>query len=569
MAVLIGIDEAGYGPVLGPLTVSSTAFMLPDEMLRKDLWEVLRRSVSKEKRSLKGRLLIADSKKAYNRKEGLGHLERTSLASLKSMDIVPAHLSGLINAVAPESLVRLGRYRWYKELEKISISPSCGDLGIASSAFKRDCLDNGISLTAIRSELYDVGYYNELISKVQNKASVLFTAVCKHIDWAFRHFGDQNLQIIVDRQGGRSHYLPVLCKMFPQAQGRIIREDDSDCSYELIDGNRKMRIHFVVKADDKSLPVSLASIVSKYLREVMMARVNAYFMELDPELAPTAGYWKDGNRFIDDLGKLEAAAIKTAQQTLEKGDAEVYSFGHIIHNTDVVQKLSEKGLNTVDSLDEVENGTILIRSHGATKKQIKEIRDRGLDIVDATCVLVKKVQNIASRLEREGYTVVVIGDSDHPEVRAITGSIENAIVIAGKEDLPHLEKCRKLGIVCQTTQSYSHFAETVSEIIKGGFTELKIINTLCREAIKRQDSAMELAKKVDIMFVLGGKHSANTKKLAELCKMFNINTFHLQNWKELDTAVLAGKKTAGVTAGASTPDWVIEEFVNKLRDIEN
>jgi (E)-4-hydroxy-3-methyl-but-2-enyl pyrophosphate reductase len=247
----------------------------------------------------------------------------------------------------------------------------------------------------------------------------------------------------------------------------------------------------------------------------------------------------------------------------------VYSFGHIIHNTDVVQKLSEKGLHTVDSLDKVSNGTILIRSHGATKRQIREIRDRNLDIVDATCVLVKKVQNIAVELEKEGYTVVVIGDSDHPEVMAITGSVENAIVVANKDDLSGLKKNTKLGIICQTTQSYSHFAETVSGIIKGGFTELKIINTLCREAIKRQDSAMDLAKKVDIMFVLGGKHSANTKKLAELCKMFNINTFHLQNWKELDKKVLEGKKTAGVTAGASTPDWVIEEFVNNLREVEN
>ena len=259
-------------------------------------------------------------------------------------------------------------------------------------------------------------------------------------------------------------------------------------------------------------------------------------------------------------------AIKTAEQTLESGDKNVYSFGHIIHNTDVVDKLSEKGLNTVDSIEEVSDGTILIRSHGATKKQIREIRNRNLNIVDATCVLVKKVQNIATELEASGYMVVVIGDADHPEVRAITGSVEKAIVVADKEDLERLDRYRKLGIICQTTQSYSHFAETVSEIIKRGFAELKVINTLCREAIKRQDSAMELAKKVDIMFVLGGKHSANTKKLAELCKMFNINTFHLQNWKELDTDVLKDKKTAGVTAGASTPDWVIEEFVNKLRE---
>jgi len=259
--------------------------------------------------------------------------------------------------------------------------------------------------------------------------------------------------------------------------------------------------------------------------------------------------------------------IKTAEKTLSERNGDVYSFGHIIHNTDVVEKLSKKGLNTVDSIEDVSKGTILIRSHGATKKQIAKIKERNLDIVDATCVLVKKVQNIAMELESQGYRVVVIGDSDHPEVRAITGSVEQAIVVADKKDLHRLKKGDKLGIVCQTTQSYSHFSETVAGIIKQGFTELKIINTLCREAIKRQDSAMELAKKVDIMFVLGGKHSANTKKLAELCKMFNINTFHLQNWGELDINLLEGKKTAGVTAGASTPDWVIEEFVNELEKV--
>lgn len=257
-------------------------------------------------------------------------------------------------------------------------------------------------------------------------------------------------------------------------------------------------------------------------------------------------------------------AIKTAEQTLEKGE-KVYSFGPIIHNTDVVDKLSSKGLKTVDHIEQVEGGTVLIRSHGATRRQIQDIKDKKLKIVDATCVLVKKVQNIAIELESQGYIVVVIGDIDHPEVRAITGSVEKAIVIAGKNDLDKLKGLRKLGVICQTTQSYSHFADTVSEIMLNGFVELKIINTLCQEAIKRQDSAMELAKKVDIMFVLGGKHSANTKKLAELCKMYNINTFHLQNWSELDKTLLSGKKTAGVTAGASTPDWVIEEFADKLK----
>ncbi|MFI4910629.1 MAG: hypothetical protein ACIAQZ_03055 [Sedimentisphaeraceae bacterium JB056] len=304
MAVLIGIDEAGYGPVLGPLTVSSTAFMVPEDKLRSDMWKVLSSSVSKQKRSLKGKILITDSKKAYNRKSGLGHLERTTLATLKSMGISAKNFKELVNVLAPEALARLNHYPWYQKLEDVEIDFENAEYSIAAGAFKTDREKNGISIVALRSEVLDVGYYNEMVDKVQNKASVLFTAVCRHIDWAFKHFGNDNLQIVVDRQGGRSHYLPVLAKMFPQSQGRIIREDETDCSYELIDGDRKMRIHFVVKADDKSLPVSLASIISKYIREMMMERLNSYFAGFDATIAPTAGYWTDGNRFIKDTDKI-------------------------------------------------------------------------------------------------------------------------------------------------------------------------------------------------------------------------------------------------------------------------
>lgn len=259
-------------------------------------------------------------------------------------------------------------------------------------------------------------------------------------------------------------------------------------------------------------------------------------------------------------------AIQLARETL-KENGKVFSLGPIIHNSDVVNELADAGLETVESIDDVGQGTILIRSHGATRKEINNIQNKGLKIADATCVLVKRVQKITQELNKEGYKVIVIGDKNHPEVRAIVGSSENVDVIGGIEDLDKLSGHSKLGVLCQTTQSPDFFGKMVHEIIKKGFSELKVINTLCREAIKRQKSAVDLCKKVDIMFVLGGLHSANTIKLAELCKKYNNQTFHLQNWQELDTNALYGKKIAGVTAGASTPDRVINEFAEKLRAI--
>jgi (E)-4-hydroxy-3-methyl-but-2-enyl pyrophosphate reductase len=262
-------------------------------------------------------------------------------------------------------------------------------------------------------------------------------------------------------------------------------------------------------------------------------------------------------------------AISVAEQTLthQKDGNPVYSLGQIIHNNDEVERLAEIGLKTVDDVEQVRSGTVLIRSHGAAPEQIEKLREKKLNIVDATCVLVKRVQRIAEELAGAEYEVVVIGDEDHPEVQAVMGCAKNVVVIADENDLHKLPNNARLGIVCQTTQNPEHFGRVLGAIGRTGFNELKVMNTLCKEAIKRQESAVQLCMKVDIMFVLGGLKSANTRQLAELCKKYNKQTFHLQNWKELDKKILFGKNIAGVTAGASTPDWIIAEFVKKLEDI--
>ena len=259
-------------------------------------------------------------------------------------------------------------------------------------------------------------------------------------------------------------------------------------------------------------------------------------------------------------------AISVAEKTLayEKGESPVYSLGPIIHNRDEVERLAKVGLKTVDGVQEIQSGTVLVRSHGAAPEQIARLEEKGLNIVDATCILVKRVQHIAKELANDGYEVVIIGDEDHPEVQAVMGCATDVVVIGDENDLHKLPQNARLGIVCQTTQSPEHFGRVLGAIGRYGFSELKVINTLCKEAIKRQESAVQLCRQVDIMFVLGGLESANTCQLAELCKKYNKQTFHLQNWKELDKNILYGMNIAGVTAGASTPDWIIAEFVKNL-----
>ena len=261
-------------------------------------------------------------------------------------------------------------------------------------------------------------------------------------------------------------------------------------------------------------------------------------------------------------------AISMAEKTLDACKENVYSLGSIIHNEDVVQRLAKNGLKTVDNIDEIENGTVLIRSHGITPQQMEQIKEKGLNIVDATCVLVKRVQKIVSELSKDGYEVIVVGDKNHPEVKAVVGCAKEVVVIADEKDLSNIPVHKKLGVVCQTTQSADHFSKMIGAIAKIDFSEIRVINTLCNEAKRRQQAAVALCKRVDVMFVLGGLSSANTRKLAELCKTCNEQTFHLQNWKELDKSVLLDKNVAGVTAGASTPDWVIDEFVENLKACE-
>ena len=297
----MGIDEAGFGPILGPLVVSSSSFLLPDHLLTSDLWQVLRRSVAKKHKRLSGRLLITDSKKAYSKSLGIKHLHRTVLAALRCLGQEPATLTKLIELLCPDCLERLSNYPWYQDAGSKKILVDEADRAIASTVLADDLNSNGIELLKLKSCCLDVAYYNRMMSSVKNKANVLFTATSQLIKNAFDNFAGDDLHIIVDRQGGRVHYRKNLQRMFLEMELKIIRESLETSSYELQADGRVMRLHFVVDADERFLPVSLASMVSKYLRELLVYNINHYFIGHCADIRPTAGYWKDGLRFIEDL----------------------------------------------------------------------------------------------------------------------------------------------------------------------------------------------------------------------------------------------------------------------------
>ena len=301
MAILVGIDEAGFGPLLGPLVVSSSTFSLPYHLLKSDLWEILRKSVSQSRKRLAGRLLITDSKKAFSKSLGIQQLQRTVLASLKCLGKEPTTSAELMGILCPDDLERLNDYPWYENSGNHPLAVNIADRDIASSVLVENLTANHMKLLDIKSCCLDVAYYNQMVSAIKNKANVLFSITSRLIKRAYDHCSGDDLHIIIDRQGGRIRYRKHLQQLFYDLELRILHESPKTSSYELHANHRRMRVHFVVGADERFLPVSLASMVSKYLRELQISHINRYFTSFSGDLKPTAGYWKDGLRFIEEI----------------------------------------------------------------------------------------------------------------------------------------------------------------------------------------------------------------------------------------------------------------------------
>ncbi|MDI6631474.1 MAG: 4-hydroxy-3-methylbut-2-enyl diphosphate reductase, partial [Thermoanaerobacteraceae bacterium] len=250
-------------------------------------------------------------------------------------------------------------------------------------------------------------------------------------------------------------------------------------------------------------------------------------------------------------------AIDLALKARAENTGPLFTLGPLIHNPQVVKFLADQGIQAIEELAAVKEGTLIIRSHGVEPEVLAAAQKTGLAVVDATCPFVKRAQQLARDLTAQGYTVVVVGDRNHPEVKGIVGwAGGQAQVVENPEEAAALPAFPRLGIIAQTTQPQANF-EAVAEVLQQRNAEVKVFSTTCHAVAKRQQAALDLSRQVDVMVVVGGYASANTQKLTRLCLATGTPTYHIETADELKPEWFAGVKVAGLTAGASTPDWII------------
>ncbi len=263
-------------------------------------------------------------------------------------------------------------------------------------------------------------------------------------------------------------------------------------------------------------------------------------------------------------------AVEMAEKILEESvDMPIYSLGPLIHNPQVVEYLNSKGLKVIDKIEGVDNGKIIIRAHGVPYSLQKKIEDLDLELIDCTCPYVKAVHKRVREYRDNGYKIVIIGDKNHPEVIGINGWCnDEAIIINEEEEAKDMPRYDKICVVSQTTNRLEKF-ERLSNIVMEKGNEVKVFNTICNATNLRQTACEKLAKKVDAMIVIGGYNSSNTNKLAEISKRYCNNVYHIELYKDLPLQEIRKFNTIGITAGASTPDWIIKEVVDTMNNINN
>ena len=258
-------------------------------------------------------------------------------------------------------------------------------------------------------------------------------------------------------------------------------------------------------------------------------------------------------------------AVNRVYEELER-HSELYTYGPIIHNEQVVKSLIDRGVKVIyqiEDIDEHSDCPIVIRSHGVSGDEVQLMEEKGLNIVDTTCPFVKRIHRIVDEASAAGRKIIIIGNKDHPEVVGIKGwSHGEVFVIDSLSDLSalQLQKDHDYTVVAQTTFNHRLYQEIVKELQNNGF-RVMLNETICHATKDRQQEAIEIAKKVDYMIVIGGKHSSNTQKLYQICKNYCKNTYHIETIDDLELNVLRDSDIIGITAGASTPKNIIEEVI--------
>lgn len=261
-------------------------------------------------------------------------------------------------------------------------------------------------------------------------------------------------------------------------------------------------------------------------------------------------------------------AVDTAIKNLEKNSAKnIYSLGPLIHNDQAVEVLKEKGLKVINKISDIESGVVIIRSHGVGKSIYDYAEENSISLVDATCPFVKKIQKIVYKMHKSGNNIIIIGDKDHPEIIGINGWCNNSAIIG--KSISDFEEIsfnkEKYVVVVQTTMNLKIYEE-IKKYLENKIEDVDFNNTICLATQKRQSASIELSKKVDAMIVVGGKHSSNTKKLADIC-MVNCDTYLIETVDDLEIEKISAYNSVGIAAGASTPDFIINEVIKKLSDI--
>ena len=281
---------------------------------------------------------------------------------------------------------------------------------------------------------------------------------------------------------------------------------------------------------------------------------------MEVRLAKTAGFCFGVKRAVDTV----------YQQVEECKNEKIYTYGPIIHNEEVVKDLRSKGVEVIETEDELKHltsGVVIIRSHGVSKHIYTILEERGLKCVDATCPFVKKIHKIVEKESAEGAHIIIIGDAKHPEVQGIQGWSNTPVTIIKTEEQAdnfEMPENTRICIVSQTTFNYNKFKYLV-EIISKKQYNVSVLNTICSATKERQTEAENIAKEVDVMIVIGDKHSSNTQKLFEICRSACGDTYYIQTLDDLDMNQLKSVQTVGITAGASTPSNIIEEVQNNVR----